>query len=67
MVSELPIKCTQEAETAIWGTGFTPEGIDQNPVLYVQQSLVFTCFYRVSLTEYVLLQLRVFDRAKLSK
>eukprot|EP01065_Artemidia_motanka_P029639 TRINITY_DN35724_c0_g1_i1.p1 TRINITY_DN35724_c0_g1~~TRINITY_DN35724_c0_g1_i1.p1 ORF type:complete len:846 (+),score=277.66 TRINITY_DN35724_c0_g1_i1:58-2595(+) len=23
-----------EAETALWGTGFSPEGIDQNPVYY---------------------------------
>eukprot|EP01047_Picozoa_sp_COSAG01_P003263 COSAG01_NODE_95_length_26957_cov_48.328617_10_plen_123_part_00 len=31
--NEIPFAAmAPEAETAIWGTGFTPEGIDQNPV-----------------------------------
>lgn len=34
-VSDMPF-AAREAGSAIWGTGFTPEGIDQNPAYYEQ-------------------------------
>lgn len=34
-INEIPFAAmAPEKETSIWGTGFTPEGIDQNPVYY---------------------------------
>eukprot|EP00463_Aulacantha_scolymantha_P003547 TRINITY_DN4419_c0_g1_i1.p3 TRINITY_DN4419_c0_g1~~TRINITY_DN4419_c0_g1_i1.p3 ORF type:complete len:77 (-),score=9.04 TRINITY_DN4419_c0_g1_i1:1008-1238(-) len=34
-INEIPFSgMSPEAETSVWGTGFTPEGIDQNPVYY---------------------------------
>jgi len=34
-INEIPFAAmAPEKETSVWGTGFTPEGIDQNPVYY---------------------------------
>ena len=34
-INEIPFAAMEgEHETSVWGTGFTPEGIDQNPVYY---------------------------------
>eukprot|EP00662_Eupelagonemidae_sp_cell21_P052682 gene52681-50565_t len=34
-INEIPFAAMKpEADTNVWGTGFTPEGIDQNPVYY---------------------------------
>jgi len=33
-INEIPFAAIEAGATNVWGTGFTPEGIDQNPVYY---------------------------------
>ena len=33
-MNEIPFKAIAQGNTSIWGSGFTSEGIEQNPALY---------------------------------